>query len=106
MKSMVLGRKLGLALFIIAIIFGIINHVMLHTLYYTFDVFNTYPLFLMIGLGFLFFPGANVKSLETPSDLSDFFRKSHVYHIVAWVIFTFAGIFGVFFLMNFYQLSR
>jgi len=105
MKNKKVGFKLGIALFLIGVLFGVINHVLLDVLNLTLNILLGYPIFICLGLSMIIFPGAEQSELKTQEDIKSFFKATHVVNKIVWALFFIAGAIITVALMIFYQLK-
>ena len=105
MKNKKIGFKLGLALAIVGIFLGVINHLFLEIGNFTINLLLGYPIFISLGLSMMVFPGAEQSELKTQEDIKSFFKATHVVNKIVWALFFIAGAIITVALMIFYQLK-
>ena len=91
MKNKKIGFKLGLALAIVGIFLGVINHLFLEIGNFTINLLLGYPIFISLGFSMMVFPGAEQSELKTQEDIKNFWKTTSIVHKIIWALFFVAG---------------
>jgi ribose/xylose/arabinose/galactoside ABC-type transport system permease subunit len=104
-KSKPVGRKLGLSLIFVGIIFGLINHLLLFYANVTALVITAYPMFIFTGLAMLIFPGKYTGNLNGFEEIGEFIKQTPKLHATFWIIGLVLGMMGLISQIIYYGLN-
>jgi hypothetical protein len=105
MKNKKIGFKLGLALALIGVFFGAINHLLLEVFNFTLNILLGYPLFFCLGLSMVIFPGPEQTELKTQEDIKSFWKSTTIVHKLVWGLSFVGGIIVTVALIIYYNLK-